>query len=57
MGLATRPQDLLNEFVPVRGEVSLVTNFGVFLTIQSRRVFVGNLCMGCPIGLFSQVKL
>jgi hypothetical protein len=41
-------QDALGGFVPVRGEVNLVTDLGVFLTVQSRRVFVAALCMQTP---------
>jgi hypothetical protein len=44
----TFAQDPLAEFVPVRGVVHLTTSFGVFLDVQSRRVFVGALCMQTP---------
>jgi hypothetical protein len=39
------PQHPLAEFVPVRGVVHLMTSLGVFLDIESRRIFVGALCM------------
>jgi hypothetical protein len=41
----TFAQDALAEFVPVHGVVHLVTSLGVFLDVQSQRVFVGTLCM------------
>jgi hypothetical protein len=44
----TFAQDALAEFVPVHGVVHLVTSLGVFLHVQSRRVFVGALCMQTP---------
>src|SRR4029078_3708160 len=44
----TFAQDLPAEFVSIRGVVHLTTSFGVFLDVQSRRVFVGALCMQTP---------
>jgi hypothetical protein len=41
-------QDAFDDFVAVRGEVQLLTDLGVFLTVQNRRVFVGTLCMQTP---------
>jgi hypothetical protein len=41
-------QDAFDDFVSVRGEVQLVTDLGVLLTVQSRRLFVGALCMQPP---------
>jgi len=41
-------QDAFDDFVSVRGEVQLVTDLGVSLTVQSRRLFVGALCMQPP---------
>jgi len=49
MALAkTFAQDALAEFIPVRDVVHLVTDMGVFVTVQSRRVFVAALCMHTP---------
>ena len=44
----TSEQNALAEFVPIHGEVHLVTDFGVFLQVQNRRVFVAVLCMQPP---------
>jgi hypothetical protein len=44
----TFAQDALAEFVPVRGVVHLVTDMGVFLTVQGQRVFVAALSMQTP---------
>ena len=53
----TSAQDPLAEFVPLRSVVHLVTDMGVFLTVQSRRVFVAALCMQTLNESLSRVKL
>ncbi len=34
-----------DDFVPIEGQLVEVSQLGVFLIIQSRRIFVGALCM------------
>jgi hypothetical protein len=33
-------QDAVGDFVPIRGELEQVSQLGVFLIVQSRRIFV-----------------
>ena len=33
------------DFVPIEGQLVEVTQLGVFLFVQSRRIFVGTLCL------------
>ena len=38
-------QDAGGDFVPIRGELEKVSQLGVFLIVQSRRIFVEASCM------------
>jgi hypothetical protein len=49
-------QDAFDDFVSVRGEVQLVTDFGVFLTVQSRSSSWAPSACKRPIEFLSSVK-
>jgi hypothetical protein len=50
-------QDLPAEFAPIRREVQLVTSLGIFLSVQSRQVFVGAYWMKKPDRKLSSAKM
>ena len=53
----TFAQDLPAEFAPIRREVQLVTSLGIFLSVQSRQVFVGAYWMKKPDRKLSSAKM